>query len=160
MKRIIFSLTFLIVLMGALGPGNSNAQDSPRRLFFLHHSTGRLLLEEGNARQYLDDLNNDRGSDLVLWDHDYNYIGLSDFEGDLLGYHYSIPNDDTYPEGLHQLFTSNNAARDSLLARYDIIAFKSCFPTSDIATEAQLDQYKTWYLEMRAFFDKSRENHL
>lgn len=143
----------LFLFLGSVLPGHSNAADAPRRLFFLHHSTGRNLLEEGDARQILSDLNDARGSDLVLWDHDYNYIGLSDQDGDQLGYHYGIPDDDTYPEGLHTLWTTPNAARDSLLARYDIIAFKSCYPTCDIDSEAQLQQYKDWYLDMRDFFD-------
>jgi len=150
-KTILFA--FLIFLIGPILPDHSNAADAPRRLFFLHHSTGRNLLEQGNARQYLNTLNAARGGDLVLWDHDYNYIGLSDVDGDLLGYDYDIPDDNTDPDGLHELWTTNNAARDSLLSRYDVIAFKSCYPTCDIASEAQLQQYKDWYLDMRDFFD-------
>ncbi len=157
MKRFTILTASLIFLMGIQLPLHSNAAESPRRLFFLHHSTGRLLIEQGNARQLLNQVNDDRGSDLVLWDHDYNYIGLSDQAGDLLGYNYSIPNDDTYPEGLHILWTTSNAARDSLMARYDIIAFKSCYPTCDITSEAQLQQYKDWYLDMRDFFDSHPE---
>ena len=153
MRRFIFPLAFLGLLIGAIFPAHSKADDSSRRLFFLHHSTGRLLLDEGHARQYLNEVNNARGSDLVLWDHDYNYIGLSDVQGDLLGYDYSIPGDDTYPAGLHELWTTNNSARDSILARYDIVAFKSCYPACDIDSEAQLQQYQQWYLEMRTFFD-------
>ncbi|MCP4291670.1 MAG: T9SS type A sorting domain-containing protein [bacterium] len=153
MKRFIIPLTVLGLLITTFIPGNLIANESPRRLFFLHHSTGRLLIEEGNVRHHLINANNSDGSDLVLWDHDYNYIGLSDNEGDLLGYDYSIPEDNTDPDGLHQLWTTSNSARDSLLARYDIIAFKSCYPTCDISSETQLDQYKQWYLEMRDFFD-------
>ncbi len=147
-------LVLVLSLFIALGLSNqSKADETNRRLFFLHHSTGRYLLEEGNARQHLNDHNNELDLNLVLWDHDYNYIGLSDQQGDLLGYNYSIPDDNTYPDGLHQLWTTNNSARDSLLARYDIIAFKSCYPASDIESETQLNQYKQWYLEMRSFFD-------
>lgn len=153
MKPLFFSLAFLILLIGSVSPSNSNAEETGRRLFFLHHSTGRALLEEGYARDYLTSINTAKGTDLVLWDHDYNYIGLTDVEGDLEGYNYSIPNDNTDPVGLHELWTTSNSARDSLLSRYDVIAFKSCYPASDITSEAMLDQYKEWYLEMRAFFD-------
>lgn len=153
MKRLMFSLAFLICLTVSLFPSHSNAEETGRTLFFLHHSTGRALLEEGNARDYLSAVNDAKGSDLVLWDHDYNYIGLTDTEGDLQGYNYSIPNDDTDPVGLHELWTTANSARDSLLSRYDVIAFKSCYPACDITSEAMLDQYKEWYLEMRTFFD-------
>ncbi len=157
MKRLVYSLAFLIFLTGSFLPSHSNAEAPGRTLFFLHHSTGRALLDEGNARQYLSAVNDARGSDLVLWDHDYNYIGLSDTEGDLLGYDYSIPNDNTDPVGLHQLWTTVNSARDSLLSRYDVIAFKSCYPACDITSEAMLDQYKQWYLEMRTFFDSRQD---
>jgi hypothetical protein len=153
MKRLVFSLAILIFLVGSVLPSNSNAEELGQRLFFLHHSTGRALLEEGNARAYLSTVNDAKGSNLVLWDHDYNYIGLADIEGDLQGYDYSIPNDDTDPIGLHELWTTTNSARDSLLSRYDVIAFKSCYPACDITSEAMLDQYKQWYLEMRDFFD-------
>lgn len=153
MKRNHLSFAFLIFLVGTFWFLPGKAAEPGSHLFFLHHSTGRLLLDEGNARQYLNTVNEAKGSDLVLWDHDYNYIGLSDFQGDHLGYNYAIPDDNTYPDGLHQLWTTANSARDSLLVRYDVIAFKSCFPTCDITSEAQLDQYKDWYLDMRDFFD-------
>ncbi|MBU1613674.1 hypothetical protein KKC87_04605 [Patescibacteria group bacterium] len=109
--------------------------------FFLHHSTGRNLIADGNVRAHLD---------YDLWDHDYNYIGLSDPSGTLLGYSYAIPNDDTDPIGLYNLWTTDNSARTRILARADIIAFKSCYPACDISSDAMLAQYKTWYIAIRA----------
>jgi FlgD Ig-like domain len=150
MNRILFSFAVMIWI---LIPGHSEAADTGPRLFFLHHSTGRNLLQQGNARDYLTTINTAKNSNLVLWDHDYNYIGLADYDGDLLGYDYSIPNDNTDPDGLHVLWTTANSARDSLLARNDVIAFKSCYPASNITSEAQLNQYKQWYLEIRDFLD-------
>ncbi|PID80786.1 hypothetical protein CSB20_05645 [bacterium DOLZORAL124_64_63] len=156
MKRKTILLAFFIalpLLIETAVPYDTLASETPRQLFFLHHSTGRNLLAQGNARQHLSDLNAAQGTDLVLWDHDYNETGLSDPEGNLVGYSYSIPDDNTDPDGLHLLWTTDNVARDSILSRYDVIAFKSCFPVSNIASEADLEQYKTWYLEMRDVFD-------
>ncbi len=69
-----------------------------------------------------------------------------------------MPNDNTDPDGLHELWTTANAARDSILARYDIIAFKSCYhPTCAIYTDEQLQQYKDWYLEIRDVLDQHPE---
>jgi hypothetical protein len=36
--------------------------------------------------------------------------------------------------------------------QHDIIMFKSCFPNSNIKTDAQLEQYKKWYLSMLPTF--------
>jgi len=155
-KTILWVLTSLII--SGLPAAGSAATDSVHtRFFFLHHSTGRNLLVQGGARDYLNSLNNLDSTDHVLWDHDYNYIGLSNSTGDLQGYDYDIPNDNTDPDGLYALWTTSNSARDSLLSRYDVIAFKSCFPASDIVDEAMLEQYKIWYRGIRDQFDQHPE---
>ena len=105
-------------------------------------------------RDVLDDFNDQNGADLVFWDHDYNYIGLRNADGDNLGYNYNIPNDDTAPEGLYYLWTTANAARDSILTKHEVIAFKSCYPASDIGSDAELEQRKQMYRDMRDVFDQ------
>jgi hypothetical protein len=157
MKNIAITLGTLILLAGVMIPSQVTAEEPLRRLFFLHHSTGRYMLQEGEARAYLENININKGTNFTFWDHDYNYIGLSDNDGDLLSYSYSIPDDNTYPDGLHELWTTSNSARDSIMSRYDVIAFKSCYPASDIGSEAELAQYKLWYLDMRDFFDQHPE---
>lgn len=128
-------------------------------LFVLHHSVGRNILEEGNVRQLIDDHNTQRGTHFVLWDHDYNAIGLMDPDGLMPGRYYHIPDDDTYVVGLHQLWTTANSARDSILANHQVVAFKSCYGASLIETDAMLAQYKTWYLEIRDVLDQ-HPNHV
>ncbi len=118
-------------------------------LFFLHHSTGRNLINEGNVRGRLAQID----PDLDFWDHDYNHIGLTDPDGDETGDDYAIPGDNTDPDGLHNLWTTGNSARAEILANHEVIAFKSCYPASDIGSSAELAQYKTWYLEIRDFLD-------
>ncbi len=71
------------------------------KLFFLHHSTGRYLLAQGEVRQLIAGHNASQGTSLELWDHDYNPIGLADATGSVIGRSYDIPNDDTDPVGLH-----------------------------------------------------------
>lgn len=157
MKKLVIALGAAALLAGVMIPNMAAAEETLHRLFFLHHSTGRHLLDDGNARAHLQDINADKGTGFTIWDHDYNYIGLSDNSGDLLSYSYSVPDDNTDPDGLHTLWTTNNSARDSIMSRYDVIAFKSCYPASDIDSAAMLEQYKSWYLDMRDFFDQHPE---
>lgn len=104
---------------------------------FLHHSTGRNIVAEGNLRGYVQH----------LWDYDYNAIGLTDPSGHLLGRSWSIPGDNTYPDGLADLFTDPHAARDSLLA-HETVILKSCYPTCDIETDLELERLKTYTAEV------------
>lgn len=160
-KRVMFGL----LLLG--GIAGSALADSPTRIFLLHNSVGGMLIEYGQMREHLADYNSTHQVELKFWDHNYPYIGVSDAEGDLLGYPYSsVCGHDTEPGGLHQLWLDETSeqyrsARDSILTMHDVIAFKSCYRGMDFggaATEAELDaalaEYKRLYLEMRDFFDQ------
>ncbi len=157
MKKLIITLGILVFLVGVFSPVQATTQDPLQRRFFLHHSTGRNLLQQGEARDHLQAINLDKGTNFTLWDHDYNYIGLMDNNGELRNYHYSIPGDNTNPVGLHTLWTTTNSARDSIMSRHDVIAFKSCYPASGINSSTELAQYKSWYLDMRDYFDQHPE---
>ncbi len=121
-------------------------------VIFLHHSTGRNLIRQGGVRERL------TAEGFQFWDHDYNYEGLFRPDGTPAGYSYGIPGDNTDPDGLARLFSQRlypwpvNAF--SGLMQHEVIAFKSCFPASHITDEAQLEQYKTWYLEIREVMDR------
>ena len=149
-------LLFMSVVALILGLGlPSSAEAAGNRLFFLHHSTGRNLVNQGGLRDQLATLKAADGTSFTLWDHDYNYVGLTNAAGNLVSWTYEIPNDNTDPDGLHRLWTTPNAARDSILANHDVIAFKSCFfPAADITSHDQVDQYKAWYLEIRDELDR------
>jgi hypothetical protein len=123
-------------------------------LFMLHHSTGRNVIVEGDVRGWIDDYNSAQGTSYEFWDHDYNYIGLTAPDGTKLGTTYNIPDDNTDPEGLLTLWTTANGARDLILNGHDVIAFKSCYPASNIETDAELEERKNWYLSMRVVFDQ------
>jgi hypothetical protein len=132
------------------------------KALFIHHSTGANLLKEGQIRQHLQKLN----PDINLWDHNYNYApfnflpfldqkrGLSNEKGEMLKTDYAIPNDNTNPDGLHQLFQQaiDKQKKISRVLEYDLILFKSCFPVTKITTDTQLEQYKSCYESMKHLF--------
>ncbi len=138
MRNILIAM---ILLLGPLPVSGAS-------IFFLHHSTGRYLINEGDVRGLLAEHNERNGTAHEFWDHDYNRFGLRDPRGDEAG-SYKIPDDNTDPDGLHKLWTTSNRARDKILASHDVIAFKSCYPASDVASDQQLETRKRWYLEMR-----------
>lgn len=153
-------IILLLVAFTAAGRGSPDAAPAQKHhltnLFFLHHSTGDGLVVEGEMRRAVTAFNTARGTDFVFWDHGYNGDGLRNPGGEQTGTNYAIPNDNTDPEGLCYLFTSSNtdaaAAREKILANHQVIAFKSCFPASEIGDDETLERYRTWYLDMRAFF--------
>jgi len=126
-------------------------------LFFLHHSTGEGLVVEGDMRSVIASYNSSHGTQFEFWDHGYNSDGLRNAQGDVTGTNYNIPGDNTDPDGLYNLWTSTETeyvnARNQILNNHQVIAFKSCFPASDIPDAATLAQYQSWYLGMRDFFD-------
>lgn len=130
-------------------------------LFFLHHSTGEGLVVQGNMRAVIKAYNSQHGTSFALWDHEYNGQGLRDAAGQLTGSGYNIPDDNTDPDGLHDLWTSQDtgckACRDKILQNHQVIAFKSCFPASAIADASELAQRKTWYEAMRKVFDGRKD---
>jgi hypothetical protein len=129
-----------------------SSSDDSSSVIFLHHSTGRNLIRQGGVRQRL------TAAGLAFWDHDYNYEGLTRPDGTLAGYSYVIPGDNTDPDGLARLFAQPVYPWPlngfSGLMQHDVIAFKSCFPASDIASDEQLAQYQAWYLGMREVMDR------
>ena len=130
-------------------------------LFFLHHSVGDGLVVEGNMRDVINAYNSAHSTNYMFWDHGYNSDGLRNPDGKMTETNYNIPDDNTDPEGLWYLWTSSEAdaqtARNKIMENHQVIAFKSCFPASAIPDKETLNQYKTWYLDMRDFFDQHPE---
>jgi hypothetical protein len=123
------------------------------RILFLHHSTGRNLIEQGEVRRIIAKRNEQEGTQHELWDHDYNEIGLTDAQGRRTGISFEIPDDNTDPDGLETLFRQpvhdppDNAL--SHLLSFDVVIFKSCFPVCAIRSDEQLKRYKEHYLSIR-----------
>lgn len=131
------------------GPAGSRAL----HIFFLHHSTGRILIREGGVRKLFAQLGEREGVKIELWDHDYNAIGLSGPDGEKLGISWDIPGDNTNTDGFEMLFTQPvHDPPDNALSRileFDVVVFKPCFPVCAIRSEEQLEQYKRHYLAVR-----------
>ncbi|HIE39406.1 MAG TPA: hypothetical protein EYH30_09220 [Anaerolineales bacterium] len=121
-------------------------------VIFLHHSTGRNLIEQGGVRELFGAAGYD------FWDHGYNDQGLTRPDGTPAGYSYNVPNDNTDPDGLAHIFSQRLYPRPlntfSGLMQHEVIIFKSCFPVSNITADAQLEQYKAYYLQMRDVMDR------
>lgn len=118
---------------------------------FLHHSTGHNLIEQGGVRERFSEAGYD------FWDHGYNSQGLRRPDGNSTGYSYNVPDDNTDPDGLARIFAQNvyklPANAFSGLLQHEVIAFKSCFPVSNITSDEQLEEYKSYYLAMRDVMD-------
>ncbi len=126
--------------------------DTPISIIFMHHSTGLGMIDEGGVRQAFAQLG------YAFWDHGYNDEGLRDPEGNYLGVNWDVPNDNTDPDGWYAIFqqplTDPPANTLSHMLQHDVIIFKSCFPTSDIASEEQLQEYQRYYLAIRDVMDR------
>jgi hypothetical protein len=123
-----------------------------RRVIFLHHSTGQGLIDQGNLRQRVTALGYE------FFDHGYNDAGLTLANGQSANMNFNIPDDNTDPDGFNILFaqpvTTPPTNAFSHLMQYDVIAFKSCFPSANIESNQQLEEYKTYYRNIRAVMDK------
>ncbi len=124
-------------------------------IIFLHHSVGRNLIDQGGVRERFTQ------AGYSFWDHDYNDPGLRGPDGQFIGFSFNVPDDNTFPDGLANIFNQRVYQQPvntlSGLMQYEVIIFKSCFPTSSITTDEQLEQDKNWYLEMRNVMDQHRD---
>lgn len=117
-------------------------------IIFLHHSVGYNLIEDGNIRGAF------QNSGYHFWDHDYNDPGLRDPSGQSRGYSYSVPDDNTDPDGLANIFSMPvydlPLNTFSALLQHEVILIKSCFPNSAIASEEELADDQANYRKIRA----------
>jgi hypothetical protein len=117
-------------------------------IFFLHQSTGANLINDGQMREKL------AQAGLLLWDQGYNYLRVADPGGNQTRYSYSVPNDETDPLALAQIFSQRAYPLPlntlSGMLQHEVIVLKSCFtPTSHIESDAELEADKEAYLQIR-----------
>jgi len=135
----------------ATPPASPPPAEAGRRIIFLHHSCGANLIEQGNVRQRLTDLGYE------FYDHGYNGDGLVLADGTWTGRNFDVPGDNTDPDGFAAIFAQplhdppDNTF--SHLMQYDVIAFKSCFPASNIWSDERLAEYRSYYLSIRDRMD-------
>jgi hypothetical protein len=134
------------------GAEEAGTGDGSTRVIFLHHSVGAGLIEQGDVRSRLTDFGYE------FYDHGYNDDGLVLADGTWTGRNFDVPGDNTDPNGFADIFAQplhdppDNTF--SHLMQYDVILFKSCFPVSDINSDEQLDEYKSYYLSIRDRMDE------
>lgn len=151
--RSLLSLAMAVVD----GPNTRALSQGPLdNIIFLHHSTGEHFITQGGVRELLSN------EGYQLWDHGYNYQGLTGPDGKSRHYSYRIPADNTDPDGLAVLFSQQEYSLPvnalSAVLQYEVIVFKSCFtPTSHVNSDEQLDFYKTQYLTIRQTIDRHPE---
>ena len=121
-------------------------------IIFIHHSVGHNLIEEGKVRELFTQ------ADYSFFDHDYNHPGLTNPEGQEMGYNYLVPNDNTDVDGLARIFKQPvfpiPLNTFSGLLQHEVIIVKSCYPNSAIDSEEHLAQDKAYYLTIRDVMDK------
>lgn len=117
------------------------------KIHFLHHSTGRNLIDDGDIYSMFDNYNQQ---------HDTNYIFTEEWSTPSGNYPYDYYSDTFSPTRLQQYVN-----------QYDMIVFKHCFPGSDIREDTgnpdinsdrkSLENYKLQYKALRDRFDKYPE---
>lgn len=153
-QKVIATLGVVLaaVVIAALIGAPAAAQERPLRILFMHHSTGQGLIWQGQVRELFTALGYE------FWDHGYNDEDLADASGAALGVDWDVPGDNTDPDGWYAIFnqpvTDPPANTFSHMLDYDVILFKSCFPSSNISDEAMFQDYQRYYLSIRAVIDQ------
>ncbi|MDY7041255.1 MAG: hypothetical protein SVX38_10375, partial [Chloroflexota bacterium] len=154
LRKVLSRLRTYVPLPIADEPIESDG--SYTNIIFLHHSTGRALIAEGNVRPLFTELG------YQFWDHDYNHEGLVRPDGKAALANYRIPGNgsagNTDVDGLAALFSQpvthppQNAF--SRLLQHEVIITKSCFPNSAIKNDEMEKQFQNWYLDIRNVVDQ------
>lgn len=150
--RIVFVLAVVSLVLVAPVVDPTSAQENTARIIFMHHSTGGGLIWEGGIREQFTALGYE------LWDHGYNEEGLVGPADFYTSVSWNVPDDNTDPDGWYNIFqqpvTDPPGNTFSHMLHYDVILFKSCFPSSDIASEEQFEAYRTYYRAIRDVMDQ------
>ncbi|MCA9392051.1 hypothetical protein KC614_02495 [candidate division WWE3 bacterium] len=132
----------------------------PKRILFIHHSTGGNLIKEGHLREEVKSLD----PDLEFWDHSYNLApkltmllarhthlkGLSDAEGNITRTDYNIILSNNSPREYAEIFARDKDDQTlSAILKFDVIAFKNCYPTTRISTKKQLQDDINYFDSIR-----------
>jgi hypothetical protein len=143
----IYYATSLVKSLQSSPRVKSTSQGNFTNVLFIHQSVGSGLIDQGSLRQIL----SERG--YALWDHGYNWQGLRAPDGQSLGYTLHVPGDNTYPDGLSQIFAQPRYDLPintfSSLMQHEVIILKSCYPANNLGDEAKAAAYRNDYLKMR-----------
>lgn len=139
------------------------------KMLFIHHSTGTNLINDGNLRTEIRKLN----PTIEFWDHSYNLFsflskflarfthhkGLSDSNGEYTGRDYNIVLSNNSPREYAEIFGQDkNDLTLSAILSYDVVAFKSCYPTTKIESDDRLSEDIRLYDSIANNLKKYSEN--
>jgi len=110
------------------------------RFLFIHHSTGSGFLDEGGMREKL------KAAGFEVHDRTY---------GD--GWVGENTNPDHFPITFTQHYDDMISWELGQGQKYDIVAFKSCFPASNVCSDEELDKYKKYYETIKTVTKKHPE---
>lgn len=129
-----------------------------KNIVFLHHSVGVGLVETGDMRGLL------TTAGYSLWDQSYNSDGLRGPDGSTAGYIYSVPDDNTNPDGLAAVFAQTYHAAPATgapynafsgLMRHEVVILKSCYlAIEQIYDPDTYEMYIPYYLSLRDRIDQ------
>lgn len=132
----------------ALDPGSDPGKPAKTlSMVWLHHSTGDVLLE-GGLLQAL------KGNNIDFYDINYKEAVVNSY---VIGDHTDVPD---WPK------TFNDAKRFDVVRKWelpqgeehhDVVMFKSCFPNSNIDSEAKLEEYKKHFNALIPTFQANPE---
>ena len=152
MKRYTWIAIFVLFALLPSFVAPAAAQQEPVRIIFMHHSTGGGLIWQGGVREAFTALGYE------FWDHGYNEEGLVDPEGNYLGINWEMPGDNTDPDGWNAIFdqpvTEPPTNTFSHMLEYDVIIFKSCFPSSNIDSDEMFQAYQRYFVSIRDVIDQ------
>lgn len=129
-----------------------------KTILFIHRSVGRNLIDDGQLREQLTAI----GCALDDYDHNNHVLTSAAGEQTNLGETFSMP--DTTPADYAALFS--RSGRDEqikaheLIAGYDMVVIKSCYPNSQITNDEQLVTIKEHYTNIAKFFLERKQQQL
>jgi hypothetical protein len=117
------------------------------KVLFIHRSVGNNLIEDGGLYALL----RERQPDVELNDFNQNTGIIRDFDG-LQKTELAMPGGDTHPSNYAELFSDTPSKMLDFVMGFDVIVIKSCYPNSNIESDAELENIKKHYESTASFF--------
>lgn len=124
-----------------------------KSVLFIHRSVGRNLIKYGNLYGLLEKYAHKFS--FVDYDHNTGILTTPDSR-ETLGY--VFPGGNTYPSNMEQLFTKSNTKTKPILdwiSKYDVVVLKSCYPTTKIRSNKELEILQESYKGITDYFAKT-----
>ncbi|HMS23698.1 MAG TPA: hypothetical protein PKB09_02735 [Candidatus Saccharibacteria bacterium] len=130
-----------------------------KKVLFIHRSVGNNLINDSDLYKLIDE----EGLSIEFSDYNQNTDMLrSNSLREKMGF--SFPGNDTNPADYAKLFSEKGIHDYKKILektlRYDTIIIKSCYPNSNIKSNAELEEIKSYYLSIAKFFSNYPEKKL